>query len=68
MMTVEGNLDAAGGPIGMFPDRPWTPEAGFEVERPPAQLDDPVARTLANLAAQRARADGVRATEANDPA
>jgi hypothetical protein len=32
----------------MFPTEvPWTPEAGFVVDRPPVQLDNPLARALA---------------------
>lgn len=56
MTVAEGNFDGAGGPLGMFPtDQPWTPQSGFQVERPPAQWDDPVARTLANLQSRRAQ-------------
>lgn len=58
MTAGEGNFDGAGGPWGMFPcERPWTPESGFQIERPPAQWDDPVARTVANLAARHARSE-----------
>ncbi len=57
-MTAESNLDGAGGTFGLFPaDRAWEPDAGFQIERPPSQWDDPVARTLANLAAKRAQSE-----------
>ncbi|MGC4154092.1 MAG: hypothetical protein QM628_13585 [Propionicimonas sp.] len=48
-MTVAGGaFEGADGPLGMFPTEvPWTPEAGFVVDRPPVQLDNPLARALA---------------------
>lgn len=48
-MTVGGGaFDGVDGPLGIFPTEvPWTPEAGFIADRPPAQIDDPLTRALA---------------------
>lgn len=47
MSSTEDAFDGVGGPRGLFPtDLPWTPEAGFVTERPPAQIEDAVARAL----------------------
>ena len=41
MTAGEDSFDGVGGPRGLFPtDLPWTPQAGFVVDRPPAQIDD----------------------------
>ena len=47
-MTVDGVHQGMDGRIELFPvNAPWTPEAGFVVEQPPAQLDDALARAVA---------------------
>ena len=50
MTSGEDSFDGVGGPRGLFPtDLPWTPQAGFVVDRPPAQIDDAWVRTLARI-------------------
>lgn len=47
-MTVDGVHQGMDGRVEFFPvETPWTSEAGFVVEQPPAQLDDALARAVA---------------------
>lgn len=56
-MTVGNSaFEGADGPLGMFPtEMPWTPEAGFIVDRPPAQIDDALTRALTRTSASKPR-------------
>lgn len=50
MTAGEDSFDGVGGPRGLVPsDLPWTPQAGFVVDQPPAQIDDAWMRTLARI-------------------
>ena len=50
-MTADyDSFDGVGGPRGLFPTHlPWTPQAGFVVDEPPAQIDDAWTRALAKI-------------------